>query len=83
MFPELCAGVEGAFYGSGEKTVIPRKVVGKFSIRIVPDMDPNKVEQVVKTYINELWKKRNSPNNIRSASFFLEICFLPLTWMFQ
>lgn len=65
-FPSLSIhGVEGAFYGSGEKTVIPRKVVGKFSIRIVPDMDPNKVEQVVKTYINELWKKRNSPNNIR------------------
>ena len=36
-------GVEGAFYGKGEKTVIPSKVIGKFSIRIVPDMKPEKV----------------------------------------
>ena len=26
-------GIEGAFYGSGAKTVIPAKVIGKFSIR--------------------------------------------------
>jgi len=26
-------GIEGAFYGSGAKTVIPAKVTGKFSIR--------------------------------------------------
>jgi hypothetical protein len=26
-------GIEGAFYGSGAKTVIPAKVSGKFSIR--------------------------------------------------
>lgn len=36
-------GVEGAFYGKGEKTVIPSKVIGKFSIRIVPNMKPEKV----------------------------------------
>ena len=28
-------GIEGAFYGSGAKTVIPAKVTGKFSIRFV------------------------------------------------
>lgn len=28
-------GIEGAFYGSGAKTVIPAKVIGKFSIRYV------------------------------------------------
>jgi len=26
-------GIEGAFYGSGAKTVIPAKVTGKFSVR--------------------------------------------------
>jgi Cys-Gly metallodipeptidase DUG1 len=26
-------GIEGAFYGAGAKTVIPAKVIGKFSIR--------------------------------------------------
>jgi cytosolic nonspecific dipeptidase len=33
-------GVQGAFDGTGAKTVIPRKVIGKFSIRLVPDQDP-------------------------------------------
>jgi Cys-Gly metallodipeptidase DUG1 len=28
-------GIEGAFYGPGAKTVIPAKVTGKFSIRLV------------------------------------------------
>jgi Cys-Gly metallodipeptidase DUG1 len=28
-------GIEGAFYGAGAKTVIPAKVSGKFSIRLV------------------------------------------------
>lgn len=31
-------GVEGAFYAPGAKTVIPATVIGKFSIRLVPDM---------------------------------------------
>lgn len=38
-------GIEGAFSGSGAKTVIPRKVVGKFSIRLVPDMTPEVVSE--------------------------------------
>lgn len=40
-------GIEGAFSASGAKTVIPRKVIGKFSIRLVPDMDPKVVEKQV------------------------------------
>ncbi len=33
-FPSLSLhGIEGAFYSSGAKTVIPAKVIGKFSIR--------------------------------------------------
>lgn len=65
-FPSLSLhGVEGAFYGSGEKTVIPRKVTGKFSIRIVPNQEPHKVEKVVKDYLDVLWKQRNSPNTMR------------------
>ncbi|WKY13296.1 hypothetical protein Q1695_004258 [Nippostrongylus brasiliensis] len=58
-------GIEGAFSGSGEKTVIPSKVIGKFSIRIVPGMRPEKVNKMVVDYLNELWKKRGSPNTFR------------------
>lgn len=47
-FPSLSLhGIEGAFSEAGAKTVIPRKVIGKFSIRLVPDMDPKVVEKQV------------------------------------
>ncbi|KAL5006917.1 hypothetical protein ScPMuIL_015723 [Solemya velum] len=55
-------GIEGAFSGVGAKTVIPRKVVGKFSIRIVPNQIPAEVESLVKKYINGIHKARGSPN---------------------
>lgn len=47
-YPSLSLhGIEGAFSGSGAKTVIPRKVVGKFSIRLVPNMTPEVVSEQV------------------------------------
>lgn len=47
-FPSLSLhGIEGAFSAGGAKTVIPRKVIGKFSIRLVPDMDPEDVKKQV------------------------------------
>ena len=47
-YPSLSLhGIEGAFAETGAKTVIPRKVIGKFSIRLVPDMDPKDVEKQV------------------------------------
>ncbi|EPB72387.1 peptidase dimerization domain protein [Ancylostoma ceylanicum] len=58
-------GIEGAFSGAGEKTVIPSKVIGKFSIRLVPNMKPEKVNKIVIDYLNELWKKRGSPNTFK------------------
>lgn len=49
-YPSLSLhGIEGAFSEAGAKTVIPRKVIGKFSIRLVPDMDPKVVEKQVDT----------------------------------
>jgi len=38
---------QGAFSEPGAKTVIPRKVIGKFSVRIVPNQTPEIVEKVV------------------------------------
>lgn len=56
---------EGAFSEPGQKTVIPARVVGKFSIRIVPNQTPDKVEQYVCNYIQKLWDKRGSPNHMK------------------
>ncbi|CAJ0955267.1 unnamed protein product, partial [Mesorhabditis belari] len=62
-FPSLSLhGVEGAFDGPGSKTVIPAKVTGKFSIRTVPNMTPEKVDEVVVAHLNKLWATRGSPN---------------------
>lgn len=56
-------GVEGAFYEPGQKTVIPKRVIGKFSIRIVPNQTPELVEKYVKDYLNDKWRQRGSPNS--------------------
>jgi len=62
-FPTLSLhGIEGAFDGQGSKTVIPRKVKGKFSLRIVPDMHPEKVEELVRAHVTSEFQKLKSPN---------------------
>jgi nonspecific dipeptidase len=67
-YPSLSLhGIEGAFYGPGAKTVIPRKVIGKFSIRLVPNQDPEKIFKVVENYVNQEFKKLNSPNKMKLA----------------
>lgn len=57
-------GIEGAFGEAGTKTVIPAKVVGKFSLRLVPDMTPEKVVEVVTKYVNQLWSQLGSKNKM-------------------
>jgi len=65
-FPSLSLhGIEGAFYEPGAKTVIPRKVTGKFSIRIVPNQTPEEVEKVVKEYLTKKWAERGSSNQLK------------------
>lgn len=47
-YPSLSIhGIEGAFHEPGAKTVIPGRVMGKFSIRLVPHMDMSVVETQV------------------------------------
>lgn len=66
-YPSLSLhGINGAFDGDGQKTVIPRKVIGKFSIRIVPNQTPEKVEKLVVDHINSLFAQRNSPNKCKA-----------------
>lgn len=57
-------GIEGAFAGPGSKTVIPRRVVGKFSLRIVPNMHPDRVDECVRAHIDRAWARLCSPNNM-------------------
>ena len=64
-FPALSLhGIEGAFSEPGSKTVIPRKVIGKFSIRLVPDMDETKVGELVEAHLRNEFAKLDSPNKM-------------------
>ena len=57
-FPTLSLhGIEGAFSGSGAKTVIPSKVIGKFSLRLVPDQDPKRIEAVITKHLENEFQK--------------------------
>ncbi|XP_078042946.1 cytosolic non-specific dipeptidase 2 [Augochlora pura] len=58
-------GIEGAFSEPGAKTVIPRKVIGKFSIRLVPNMTGDGVIEKVTTYLDKMWAARGSPNKMK------------------
>ena len=45
--------------------MIPAKVIGKFSIRTVPNMESAKVTECVEKYINEEFKKLGSKNSCK------------------
>ncbi|KAM9575392.1 LOW QUALITY PROTEIN: beta-Ala-His dipeptidase-like [Guaruba guarouba] len=57
-------GIEGAFNEPGIKTVIPAKVIGKFSICQVPHMDLSVVKQQVVEHLESVFSKRNSPKKV-------------------
>jgi Cys-Gly metallodipeptidase DUG1 len=62
-YPSLSLhGIEGAFSAPGAKTVIPAKVIGKFSIRTVPNMEIDPVNELVYKYVNEQFAKLGSKN---------------------
>ncbi|XP_049818321.1 cytosolic non-specific dipeptidase [Aethina tumida] len=66
-YPSLSIhGIEGAFSEPGQKTVIPRKVIGKFSIRIVPNQEPKQIEKYVVEHMQKMWAKRGSPNKMKA-----------------
>ncbi|CAK9797255.1 Cytosolic non-specific dipeptidase [Anthophora quadrimaculata] len=68
-------GIEGAFSEPGAKTVIPGKVIGKFSIRIVPNMTPEDTLEKVTKYVNKKWAARGSPNTMK-----VSMCHGGKTW---
>lgn len=57
-------GVEGAFYEKGAKTVIPRKVIGKFSIRTVPNIEPKQLDKYVFDHVQKSFDSLNSKNKM-------------------
>ena len=64
-YPSLSLhGIEGAFSGTGAKTVIPAKVCGKFSIRTVPDMQPGQVSTLVKQHVDAAFAKLGTKNTL-------------------
>ncbi|KHN84729.1 Cytosolic non-specific dipeptidase [Toxocara canis] len=62
---DIVAGVEGGYNGSGMKTIIPSKVAASFSIYLVPNMIPDRVNSHVINFLNIFWPKRQSPNSIK------------------
>ncbi len=44
--------------------MIPRKVIGKFSIRLVPNQNPETITKRVTDYLNSEFAKLNSPNKM-------------------
>ncbi|KAJ8411546.1 hypothetical protein AAFF_G00163540 [Aldrovandia affinis] len=68
-YPSLSIhGIEGAFSDPGSKTVIPRRVIGKFSVRQVPNMEPAVVERQVKQHLQEVFARHKSPNILTVSS---------------
>lgn len=64
-YPSLSLhGIEGAFSAPGAKTVIPAKVIGKFSIRTVPNMEPEQVDKLVYAHVDKVFKSLKSKNKI-------------------
>ncbi|KAI0842490.1 cytosolic non-specific dipeptidase [Hypoxylon sp. FL0890] len=65
-YPSLSIhGVEGAFSAPGAKTVIPAKVIGKFSIRTVPNMEIEKTNELVEKYVKDMFSKLGSKNTLK------------------
>lgn len=78
-------GIEGAFSAPGAKTVIPAKVIGKFSIRTVPNMTPRELDELVFKYINEIWAELGSKNKMEISLLHDGMWWLssPNHWNFE
>lgn len=53
-------GILSGFTGSGSKTVLPSRAMAKISMRLVPNQDPDQIEDALKSYLN-----LNMPSTVR------------------
>jgi acetylornithine deacetylase/succinyl-diaminopimelate desuccinylase-like protein len=53
-------GLLAGFTGEGTKTVLPAKAMAKISMRLVPDQDPEEVQQQLEAYLQQ-----NAPKTVR------------------
>lgn len=68
-FPSLPVhGIEGAYAGPGTQTIIPAKVIGKFSIRTVPDMENGKLNKLVTDFVKNEFARLGSKNTLQVES---------------
>ena len=56
--------------------MIPKKVTGKFSVRIVPNQTPDMVEKIVLDYLEKKWAERESPNSMKAFMFHGGRCWV-------
>ena len=49
----------------GAKTVIPAKVIGKFSIRSVPNMEPEEITKLVKAHLEKQHSLLNTKTSLK------------------
>jgi len=49
-----CCGIWGGYQGEGAKTVLPSRAAAKFSFRLVPNQDPAKVSEGLRTRLAEI-----------------------------
>ncbi len=50
-------GLTGGYQGEGAKTVLPAKASAKFSFRLVPNQDPEKINKLVMDYFHKIAPK--------------------------
>lgn len=68
-YPSLSIhGVEGAHAGPGAKTVIPGKVIGKFSIRLVPNQEPEQITSAVRAHLEQVFSSLGSANIMKLST---------------
>ena len=55
------SGITGGYQGSGPKSVIPARAIAKLNFRLVPNQEPEDIEQIVRSYIESI-----TPPTVRS-----------------